>query len=148
MPFSVLYEGAALVESAAVVSIFDEKDALHKLARAFFHEDRETVWYAVDTTSHESFTRIRYDISHSSALAAYDFLRMQSIQTLKFEPEDELCALGILKKYDDQKLSFQDALCAAVMRRVKLYKVFTFDSDFSIMGFEVIPGTIVSRKRR
>jgi predicted nucleic acid-binding protein len=35
---------------------------------------------------------------------------------------------------------------AAIMRRIGLYKVFTFDSDFWTMGFQVIPGTTASKR--
>ena len=138
----VVYDGAALLDTAAIYSLFDETDRLHAAAREFFTANlTTTVWFAVNTTSHECYTRIRYDLSHAKALAAFGLLRGVPIKTLPFEDADEANALQILRKYDDQALSFQDALCAAVMKRVGIYKVFTFDADFWTMGFQVIPGT-------
>jgi predicted nucleic acid-binding protein len=45
-----------------------------------------------------------------------------------------------LEKYSDQKISFHDALCAAVMLRIGAYRAFAFDKHFWIMGFEMLPG--------
>jgi hypothetical protein len=48
----------------------------------------------------------------------YDFLRSERIALIAFIPEDETQARVILEQHSDQKLSFHDALCAAVMLRV------------------------------
>jgi predicted nucleic acid-binding protein len=100
----------------------------------------QLAWYAVNATSHESYTRLRYSVSHSKAIAAYEWLHATPVQTLPFGPDDEAAAVGMLRKYHDHSLSFHDALCAAVMLRIGVFKVFTFDSDFSTMGFAVVPG--------
>jgi len=60
--------------------------------------------------------------------------------------DDEGKALDLVKKYTDKKLSYHDALCASVMLRYRLYRVFTFDSDFWTFGFELLPGLTKPRK--
>ena len=47
----------------------------------------------------------------------------------------------MLTKYGEHKISHHDALCAAVMLRTRIYQIFTFDRDFQILGFQVIPGS-------
>lgn len=138
----VLYDAACLLDTAAIVALFDEGDPLHRLATEFFEAGRgEVTWYVVDATSHESFTRVRYNATLPRALAAFQFLRDGGgVGLLRFQPEDEDRALTMLRKYRDQRLSFHDALCAAVMLRVGIFRVFTFDQDFSTMGFAVMPG--------
>jgi predicted nucleic acid-binding protein len=42
--------------------------------------------------------------------------------------------------FDSAADSFHDALCAVTMHRAGIYKVFSFDSDFWTLGFEVMPG--------
>jgi predicted nucleic acid-binding protein len=138
----VLYEAAALIDTAAVVALFDSSDGRHEAARLFFAASEcELTWFAVDATSHESYTRIRYNLNHATAAAAFGWLRSDRVRTLRFQPEDEDAALRTLKKYHDHALSFHDALCAAIMLRIGIYKVFTFDRDFWTMGFQVVPGT-------
>jgi len=143
----VLYDGAALLDTAAVFALLDDRDALHQSATQFFKANKTSlVWYAVDITAHESYTRIRYDLSREKAVAAYDLLRAEEVRVVRFGVEDEKSALELLQRFADQTLSFHDALCAAIMRRIGLYKVFTFDSDFWTMGFQVIPGTTASKR--
>jgi predicted nucleic acid-binding protein len=143
----VLYDHAALLDTAAVFALLDERDALHVQATQFFEANRGALaWYAVDTTAHESYTRVRYDLTREKAFAAYALLRATDVRLVRFSVTDEEQAFAILQRYADQVLSFQDALCAAVMRRMGIFKVFTFDSDFWTMGFQVIPGVTPSRR--
>jgi predicted nucleic acid-binding protein len=36
--------------------------------------------------------------------------------------------------------SYHDAVCSAMMLRSGIYKIFTFDRDFQILGFQILPG--------
>jgi len=74
-----------------------------------------------------------------SGLKGFDLLRSTDIQVLDFEPQDESAARDLVTRYHDHKISFHDALCAAVMLRLGIYKIFTFDRDFQILGFETLP---------
>ena len=136
----VLYEGIALIDSSAAIALFDETDQYHAEATAFFEAENSIEWVVLNVTSHETFTRYRYSKGLVGALRSYDFMRSGDIHQLGFDRQDEADARGILGRYSDQTLSFHDALCAAVMRRVGIFKVFTFDRDFWILGFQVIPG--------
>ena len=60
----------------------------------------------------------------------------------RISPGDEKSALAILERFSEHAISFHDALCAAVMRRLGIYRVFTFDKDYWVMGFEVLPGYV------
>lgn len=92
-------------------------------------------------TAHETFTRARYRRDLTQGLKCYDFLCEETLRRLEFTPEDEATARLMLEKFGDQTLSFHDVLCAAVMLRYGVMKVFTFDKDFWTLGFEVIPGS-------
>jgi hypothetical protein len=51
-PRRVLYRDAALLDTAAVFALFDERDAFHVDATQFFQTNQTTlVWFAVDTTA-------------------------------------------------------------------------------------------------
>jgi predicted nucleic acid-binding protein len=139
-----LYAKYALVDTSAVVPLLNTEEQFHKDAKQFF-STAGLKWFALNSTSHEAFTHIRYASSFKDALGAYEFLRAGQIQSLEFTAEDELEAKKLLTKYRDQKLSYHDALCAVVMLRKGIYQIFTFDSDFWIFGFQVLPGVTRSR---
>ena len=134
-----LYEDVALVDTSAVIALHDPSDQHHDVARSWY-ASCDWVWLALDVTSHETFTRARYASSLGAAVEQYRFLRASTIRVISFEPEDELRALELLGRYTDQRISFHDAICAVVMKRLQLVRIFTFDSDFSTLGFQVFPG--------
>ena len=47
--------------------------------------------------------------------------------------EDRLEALSILKKYSDQKLSFTDATSFAVIKKLKIKRIFSLDKHFKLI---------------
>ena len=95
-------------------------------------------WAAVNLTAHETFTRLRYGANVSAGFGGFDFLRT-NLAVIDFRPEDEVRARSMLTKYADHKISYHDAICAAIMLRSGIYKIFTFDRDFLILGFHVLP---------
>jgi len=148
---AALYADAILIDTSATVAVMDTADPLHADARDALEELNSCGQYllcAVDSTAHESFTRIRYNSRLETALAGYSWLRTEQIakiRTIDFSATDEDKALALIRRYPDVRLSFHDALCAAVMLRLGIYRIFSFDADFWTFGFELLPGT--SRRR-
>jgi len=136
------YEQLALVATSAVVALHDPDDQFHHDARHFFSLATDLAWGAVNATTHECYTLVRYRRSFVAAMEHYGFMRGQAIQIFDFLPEDEQGAEGLLRKYAEHAISFHDALCAAVMLRLGIYRIFAFDRHFSILGFEVLPGPV------
>ncbi len=136
----VVYNQFALIDSSAVIALAEPTDQFHQDAREFFKQDHGFVWFTVNTTAHETFTRIRYDTGLPDALDRFDFLRTDRFRVLEFDSQDEKNARTLLAKYHDQRFSFHDALCATVMLRSSIFRIFSFDSDFSTLGFVVMPG--------
>lgn len=136
----ILYDQVALIDTSAVIALLDPHDRFHQPARQFFDDASEMVWFTANITAHEAFTRVRYDYSLDKAIAHFDYLRGRDFRVLAFDATDERAARDLARKYDDQTFSFHDVLCAVVMLRAGIYKVFTFDRDFWILGFEVLPG--------
>lgn len=57
----------------------------------------------------------------------------------RISAEDEKEAWKILKKYRDKSFSYTDATSFALMVRLKIDTVFTFDEHFNIMKFKTVP---------
>lgn len=135
-----LYENIALVDTSAILEMHRENSRFRDEAKRFFEASSDLTWCVLNVTSHETFTRQRYDIGLEQGLNTFRFMRAAPFRQLSFGKADEDRALELLEKYRDQTLSFHDALCAAVMLRIGIYKIFSFDSDFWCFGFYVIPG--------
>lgn len=141
----LLYTHAVLIDTSAVVALKDTSDNYHQDAVAFFDNQRTAFkWYCLNSTSHETYTTMRYSKSRTmkTALEGYDFLRPNdnTISCLIFDSNDERSARDLLQRYSDQDLSYHDALCAIIMKKFGILSVFTFDSHFYTLGFEIVPG--------
>ncbi|MDX2053616.1 MAG: PIN domain-containing protein [Polyangiaceae bacterium] len=142
----VAYANAVLIDTSATVALADVDDAYHSIASECFAKMQTDVLFcAVDVTAHESFTRLRYDGSLDLALKGFGMLRASRVRTIAFGEEDEHKAIELVQKYADKSLSYHDALCAAVMLRYDMFRIFSFDSDFWTFGFELVPGTTKPR---
>ena len=133
-----------MLDSSALIAARVSTESNHRLAQQYLQslQQERVRCFVLNETTHETYTRIRYDIAFDAAIGAYEELRKDDsgISILEYSIEDEQNALGLLKKYDDKKISFHDALCAAVMMRNGIHIIFTFDSDFWSFGFWVVPG--------
>ncbi len=135
------YSQAIFIDSSAAFEIEDPRGKFHEDACRFLESCTDDfVWLSLNATTHEAYTRIRYDLGYDKAIRRYDWLRGKDISCLSFTEEDEQKARKQLIRFSDQKLSFHDALLAVVMQRLGAYRVFSFDHDFFIFGFEVLPG--------
>jgi uncharacterized protein len=77
-------------------------------------------------------------LSRSGRLAALNVLDLikRSAELIQRVTEaDEDRAVAILRQYDDKTFSYTDATSFAVMERLKLRDVFTFDRHFEQFGF-------------
>jgi predicted nucleic acid-binding protein len=130
---------AVLIDTSAVIALHDNQDQYHRLARTFFDATTDVTWVTLNATAHEAYTRARYSSGFHRALTVYDFLTAEPCYHVTFRQEDEIQARNILQRYSEHDMSFHDALCAAVMKRVGIYRAFTFDRHFLYFGFEVLP---------
>jgi len=144
MSSNVIYETHALIDTSAIFALKDPRDQWHLNARDFFLEYTPKLkWFSLNITAHESFTRLRLSktgiFSVADSLESFLLAGLHPFSRLDFTWEDELKASEILIKYGDHDISFHDALCASVMKRAGIYKIFTFDSHFEYMGFQLLP---------
>ena len=135
-----IYNNAILIDTSAIIALEDPDDPHHKVANLYFQSVQNFLWVILNATTHESYTRIRYDFDFKTAIQTYDFLTNEPILQIRFKQKDELRTKALLEKYSEHSISFHDALCAVIMKKVGIGKVFTFDKHFWVFGFEVVPG--------
>lgn len=139
MTTSILAQ-AILVDSSAAFALEHGGDQYHEAATEFFESAVGVVWVSLNITAHETYTRARYALGFEKALKLYDFLTGDLFLSMAFTAGDESVARDHLVRFRERRLSFHDALAAAAMKRVGIYRVFSFDNHFYCFGFEVLPG--------
>lgn len=88
---SVLYERTVLIDTSAVIALFDDDEPMHQEAQRVFART-DLSWVSMDVTAHEVYTRVRYDRDCPCALQRYAFLRSEPIKVVRFTEEDESAA--------------------------------------------------------
>lgn len=74
---------------------------------------------------------LHHDRPFSRRLGALETLLGQKVALiLEATQDDRTVALGLIRKFSDQNLSFEDALSVALMNRFGIRKILSFDKDF------------------
>ena len=128
------------VDTSAWYAIVDKDDSDHAAAVTFLSSNIIPL-ITTDAVFSETITLIRYRIGHDAARIFGQKLKESSfVRLVAVTPTDEERAWDIFTKYRDQDFSFADCMSFAVMQRLKVGTVFTFDRHFSVMKFGVVPG--------
>lgn len=130
------------VDTSAWVASFVQSDQNHTEAVAFIENvlRRNHQFLTTDYVFDELVTRVRYQGGHQAAVkAGEELLGAESVEFLDVGPKLRQEAWRVFKKYKDQKLSFTDCTSVAVLRGFAIRDVFTFDDDFSKLGFTKLP---------
>lgn len=138
-----IYERAVLFDTSALEAIADPRDQHHKAAAQCLVELRWFAYpfYVTTLTIAEAHRRLLHK-PHQGILPALRFLESVydgSVNIVRPLEEDELQAMEYIKRFEDQKLTFADTINMAVMNRLGLRKVFSFDWHFMLLGFQVLP---------
>lgn len=140
---TVFYHHAIFIDTSAIIALRHEDGELAEVTRRFFQTQDNVVWLTLNVTNHECYTRARYNYGYQKAIQTYDWL-LNEINYVQFNKEDEKQARLDLERFKEHDISFHDALLGAVMKRIGVYRVLTFDHHFYCWGFEVLPG--ITRK--
>lgn len=131
---------AAFVDSSAIVALIDPRDQYHCLASEYLKCEQGIVWLVMNGTMHEAFTRLRYRGSFQHARLALELARSSQFELIRYDSADEDSAEVLLQRFSDHSISYHDALLSSLAMRAGVFRVFTFDNDFWILGHAVVPG--------
>lgn len=143
MAFDDIYRGYVLIDSSALIALINGQDPNHDysvLALDDLKKDANVRLFLCNLTIYETYTRLRYWFNWEKAVQVWDTIST-AIQPrhLEYRASYEYKTREILETYRSHELSFHDAGCAVLMSERKIGRVFTFDDDFSVIGFERYP---------
>ncbi len=125
------------VDSSIIIACFAKQDSDHLMVKALLEQVLETQHEGL-ISSHdviiESLNWIAKRCTRqellkiASILISGELIAIQELNKL-----DWLNALKIIEKYQDQKLSFTDAVSFAMIQRLKIKHVLSLDSDFDLL---------------
>lgn len=142
VPRSV-YERAVLFDTSALEAVADPRDKYHEKAEQCLLQLKVSGYpfYITTLTIAETHRRLLYK-RHLGNLPALFFLEgvydgsMNIVRPIK---KDELQAIEYIKQFQDQSITLTDAINMAVMNRLGLRQVFSFDWHFTLLGFQIVP---------
>ncbi|MBX9877522.1 MAG: PIN domain-containing protein [Candidatus Obscuribacterales bacterium] len=138
------------VDTGAFCAFADQKDKYHQIAVRQFSLilNQRLPLITSNFVIDETYTWLRYHLGYDQAIKFLQTIRQaeqqkeSSLEIITITREIEDKAMTILKKYNDQDLSFTDATSLAVIQRKKLKQAFSFDSHFYLLSIELIPGVV------
>ena len=132
------------MDTSALVALYLDSDEWHAEAVRALSQLRDLRRPLLATTDvfDETVTLIRRWGGYARAVEVGEALRESRVLTLVAVDDaawEEAWAL--FKKHGNLKLSFTDCTSAALMARLGIESIFTFDSDFRGLGLKSLPDT-------
>lgn len=136
-----IYERAVMLDTGPLISLYDPSDEQRKDVIATLGQVQSQKYPICITslTIAETHNRILYDINEECASKFLRNIYDGSVNVLETQPADTLQAMAIIEKYHGQKITWTDAVCMAIMKRMGIRKVMSYDYHFWIMNFTVLP---------
>ena len=127
------------VDTGAWYALIDKNDPEHSKAKTFFKAN-STPLLTTNFVFDETVTLLRMRLGWNTAKNFGQRFKDSSFASLvSVKSEDEDRAWQIFIKYKDKDFSFTDCTSFAILERLKLDTIFTFDSHFHTGSFQVVP---------
>jgi len=130
------------IDTSALIALSDKRDKNHVNAVKHLKESvkKGTRFVIGKHVLIEYLDGVTKRIGKEKAIYELDKILNSKIVVLELETKkDWIKSLEYFRMYNDQRIDLTDCLSFALMERLELKQVFTFDSDFRIHGFEVLP---------
>ena len=130
------------VDSGPIIAQFHPQDSRHADSLRVMNELRQGSRSFVTSTDvmGETLSLLRRWAGYAVArVAGEELWRSFEVDVVTVDDGDRRKAWELFLLYRIPKLSFVDCTSAALMRRLGLREIFTFDEDFRSLGFDVHP---------
>lgn len=129
------------LDTSALIALGDQRDTNHKTAVEYFTKslDGGMIFVLGRHVLIEYIDGLAKRVSKEKAIKAVENISKSRLTFVEnIIDADWEMALKHFSKYTD-KIDLTDSLSFAMMERLDIKKVFTFDKDFAIHGFLMVP---------
>lgn len=127
------------VDASALIALNNPRDQYHETAIGIAKKLNNSELIISDTVLSEAYAFLRYRSGYHIALNLLEnILEGTPFVIADVTSESRMTTMALLKKFNDQKISYCDALSVAIMKEQKIDQIFTFDHHFDLMGVKVI----------
>lgn len=125
-----------MVDTGAWYAVCDKSDRNHAKAKEYYEKTAGKVeLYTTDAILVETWTLLSARLGRLAAVTFWQTLRDAGIPVLTLDQSDLEAAWRILNTFTDQSFSFTDCTTFAVMERLHIDRVFTFDRHFLVYRY-------------
>lgn len=125
-----------MVDTSAWYAICDASDKNHDRAKEFYTQVAGAVpLVTTDVILAETWALLAARLGRSAAITFWETIREAGVCILTLEEADTEAAWHILNAFPDQTFSFADCTTFAIMERLRIERVFTFDRHFAIYRY-------------
>ena len=131
------------LDTSALIALSDRNDKNHLLAKEYLIQStsRGVRFILSNHILIEFIDGVSKKINKEKAIEEFkNLLDSKLLIKESFTNSDFDKASLIFKKYKTQKIDLTDSLSFAIMERLEIKTVFTFDKDFILHGFIMVPG--------
>ncbi|MEW6717914.1 MAG: PIN domain-containing protein [Chloroflexota bacterium] len=142
---ATLYERAIMLDTGPLISLYNPSDSRGNQIQEILRSVVTSCFplCVTITVISETHSRLLYDVNRTIAYRFlndyYQDISNQDLNLIDITIADFADAVRIIGKYSDQAISFTDALVMAVMKRIGIRTVLTYDHHFWLLNFSVIP---------
>lgn len=136
----MLFTHTILMDTSAYFALTDKRDIFHHDALNFIKENTLPT-LTTDYIIAETLNLINQRLGHYYAIeTGKKLFEPNRTNIIKIGNADIITAWRIFQRYDDKGFSFTDCTTFAIMERLKIPAVFTFDEHFKQYGrFKCLP---------
>ncbi len=132
-----------LVDTSAWIFLFDQRRGGPEAIQAshFYRQNKEPLAVTDLIVEETHKWLVHHGFPKERGLEILKgFVDRDFAEILPIEDTDRTTAYLLSKKYQDQNISYTDALSVAIMKRVKLKEIFSFDAHFDLFpGISRVP---------
>lgn len=136
-----IYEQALMLDSGPLISLYTPNDPEKNTIKELLQQIESQSYPVCIThlTIAETHRRILYDVNQGIAMSFLSNIYDRTINIFELQDPDIQDAIGIIARYSDQQISYTDAISMAVMKRIGIRKILTYDHHFQILNFSILP---------
>jgi predicted nucleic acid-binding protein len=136
-----LYGRAILIDSGPLIALANNLDSKHAVATDCLQRvvAQRLPVLVTRPTIHEAHRRILFDAGFRAAMRFLRAIFDGQTTVVEVINDDVADAIKFITQYEARRLTLTDATSMAVMLRLQVAQVFSFDDDFLIAGFRRIP---------